>query len=90
MYNLCDHSSNLISIKGKGKDVHLYSTTGSMWPSYQQNSLHYLPGRATPPNLGLKIPEAANIPMQGGALTCLPSNAMALPVLPLNIYMQMV
>ena len=27
-----------------------------MWPSYLWNALHYLPSRATPPNLGVKIP----------------------------------
>ena len=42
--------------KDKGKVAHLYSTAGSMWLSYLQNALHYLPGRATPPNLGVKIP----------------------------------
>ena len=42
----------------KGKVAHLYSATGSTWPSYLQNILHYLPGRATPPNLGMKIPRS--------------------------------
>ena len=33
------------------------------------------------PNLVWRFQEATYIPMQGGAMTCMPSNAMALPVL---------
>ena len=40
----------------KGKDAHLYSTSGSTQSSYPWNALHYLPSRATPPNLCVKIP----------------------------------
>ena len=42
--------------KGKVK-LHTYIVPlEGMWPSYLQNALHYLPSRATLPNLGVKIP----------------------------------
>ena len=69
------------SVKVKGKVAHLQSTTGSTWLSYLQNALHYLPGRATPPKLGVKIPGSHQHTHAGWGLTCLPSNAMALLVL---------
>ena len=68
-------------IKVKGKVSHLYSTAGSTRLTYLWNTLHYLPGRATPPNLGVKIPGSHQHTHAGWGLTCLPSNAMALPVL---------
>ena len=69
--------------KVKGKDAHLYSTTRSTVSpvSYQWNASHYLPSGATPPNLGVKIPGSCQHTHAGWGLTCLPSNAMALPVL---------
>ena len=71
----------MVKDKGKGKVSHLYSAAGSMRPTYLQNALHYLPSRATPPNLGVKIPGSHQHTHAGWGLTCLPSNAMALPVL---------
>ena len=65
----------------KGKVAHLYSTAGSTRPTYLQNALHNLPGRATPPNLGVKIPGSHQHTHAGWGLTCLLSNSMALPVL---------
>ena len=72
---------SLKSLKGKGKVSHLYSAAGSMRLTYLWNALHYLPSRATPPNLGVKIPGSHQHTHAGWGLTCLPSNAMALLVL---------
>ena len=71
----------------KGNDAHLYSTTRSTVSpvSYQWNTSHYLPGRATPPKLGVKIPGSCQHTNACWGLTCLPSNAMALPVLILHL-----
>ena len=44
------------SLPFKGQDAHLHSSAGSTQPIYLQNALHYLPSRATPANLGVKIP----------------------------------
>ena len=66
------------------KGAHLYSSTSGtvFFPvSYQWNASHYLPGRATPPNLGVKIQGSCKHTHAGWGMTCLPSNAMALPVL---------
>ena len=79
---LCTVCNNkLLALCSKEKvKMHAY-IAGSMWPSYLQNALHYIPSRATHPTLVWRFQEVANIPMQGGALTCVPSNAMALLVL---------
>ena len=71
----------LIALNGKDKVAPLYSATGSTWLSYLQNALHYLPSRATPPNLGMKSPGSHQHTHAGWGLTSLPSNAMALLVL---------
>ena len=70
-------------IPNKGKGAHLYSATrNTVLPvSYQLNASHYLPSRATAPSLGVKIPGSCQHTHAGLGLTCLPSNAMALPVL---------
>ena len=73
-------SSNFL-IKVRGKVAHLYSAAVSMWLSYLQNALHYFPGRANPPNLGVKITGSHQLTHAGWGLTCLPTNAMALLVL---------
>ena len=56
MWHICPQHPSLLLEKSKGKVSQLYSATGSTWPSYLQNTLHYLPRRATPSNLGVKIP----------------------------------
>ena len=82
---LCDVLAMLWTISiptcSSHKVAHLYSATGSMWLSYLQNALHYLSSRATPPNFGVKIPGSNLHTHVGWGLTCLPSNAIALPVL---------
>ena len=48
--------------------------------SYQWNASHYLPSRAIPANLGVKIPGSYQHTHAGFGLTCLSSNAKKLPV----------
>ena len=56
VHRKCSIYQKLRVVKGKGKVAHLYSATGSTWPSYLQNTLHYLPDRATASKLDVKIP----------------------------------
>ena len=71
------------SCKGKVKvKMHTYiEPLGVPGCLIWQNALHYLPSRATLPNLGVKIPGSHQHTQAGWGLTCLPSNAMALLVL---------
>ena len=54
-------------------EVHGRLICGTLYSTSQAGLLH--------PTIMWRFQEATYIPMQGGALTCLPSNAMALPVL---------
>ena len=49
------HVKPIVEIKVKVKVVHLYSAARKT-DTYPQNALQLPPSRATPPNLGLKIP----------------------------------